>query len=272
VFINLIKIEIKRILYQKQILIAFLLMCILFFQGFQSFRPGPFVYYSPERFSFYLAFFNAQGGPSALLPAFFPLLLPLASGYSLAGDIKTGYDKNILLRISYKNYILGKLVAQSLISFGFIFIAEIIAFGYSLIGFPGVQHLEKIQGITPAYVSDLFINNPSIYILVIILNLALLGACISVLSTLLSVFIQNIYIITAVPWLLFILFQFIFYSIDLGKYAPMDLIGLYIFTDRYNLIEIPLSRIIIWLILCLLTYIFYTKKFITGANHEKKHD
>lgn len=249
--------------------IAFILMSALFIQGFEAFRPGPYVPLSMERNNFYVAFLYAQGmGANALLAGVFPLVIALASGDSLVWDKKSGYEQHQLMRISYNRYILGKLFGASIISFGFVFVSELLAFTYGMIMFPGVVTLKKILGITPDYAADLFINHPFLYVLLIILNTALFGMVISLLSMLISTFVKNVYVVIAVPWLLFFVLQFVFYAINLSKFAPLDLVGMYMSSSfqQYSTLEIPLTRISLWLILFISTYLAYIRKFKVGVR------
>ena len=257
-----IKVEIGRQLLRWQTLLAFMLMMALFIQGFEAFRPNGIVL-SPDKHNYFLAFLYAQGkGPRAMLPILLSLIISLTAGDSLALDRKTGFTQFSLLRITYPKYIMGKIISSSIISFFFVFMTEIAAFIYGVLTFPGTVVMQYNQGIYPDYASQLFIDHPYMYILLIISNASLMAMVVALLSVLVSTKSKNVFIVIASPFLLSILLQFTLNALDLNRYAPLDLIGTYMLSYyKYQTLEIPGIHIALWVILCLITYGVYTRKF-----------
>lgn len=249
-------------------LISFLLVITFLIQGYEAFRPNvQFIAENPNYNNYFLAFLYAQGmGPKAILPGILPLAIALAVGASLAWDRKTGYIQALMIRITYKKYILGKLISAILISFFFIFISELVAFLYGVLTFPGIKTiLENYK--TPFYATDLFLSHPFLYVLLIIFNIALLSTVISLLTVFLSTISKNVLLVTALPWLLFIVLQFVFYALGLNRYAPIDLVGMYMLNNfRYDTLEIPLIWLGIGMVLFLLTYLTFSKTIKRGNN------
>ncbi|MBN6187624.1 hypothetical protein JQN58_11910 [Aneurinibacillus sp. BA2021] len=258
-----LKTEIKRAFSRWQILVAFFLLVLLFIQGIETFRPETHLPGALAFNNFYVAFLYAQGmGASAILPGVLPLIIALAAGDSMAWDRRSGYQQFILMRISRGKYIIGKLLSASLISVIFIFVSEIFMLIYTFASFPNSEHMQHVNGITPKYASNLFIEDPFLYILLIILNTSLLAMVVSAMSVMCSIFSKNIYAVIVIPWIFFFLLQFIFYNINLAKFAPIDLVGLYMNSIfQYSIIEIPFIWITLWLLLCCITYLVFIRSY-----------
>lgn len=262
---NIIKTEVSRNFLRWQTLLAFILMLTFFYQGFEAFRPNG-LELSSDKHNFFLAFLYAQGkGPRAMLAMVLPLVVALTAGDSLAWDQKTGYKHLTLMRTTYKNYILGKIISASITSFIFVFISEWIAFFYGTTIFPKAETMQYILGVSPDYATQLFIYNPYIYILLIIFNTSLLAMVISLLSLMVSVKVKNIFIVVATPFLFFIILQFIFNTLSMNRYAPFDLVGIYMLSNyKYQIYEIPLIWVILWLILAFGIYSLFSQKYKVG--------
>lgn len=262
---NIIKTEIRRNFLRWQTLLAFILMLAFFIQGFEAFRPNG-IELSPERQNFFLAFLYAQGkGPRAMLAIVLPLVVALIAGDSLAWDRKTGFNHFTLMRSTYKKYILGKIIGASITSFIFVFVSEWIAFLYGIFSFPKPETMQYILGVSPDYAAQLFLDSPFVYILLIIFNTSLLAMVISLVAVLISVKVKNIFVVIATPFLLFILLQFAFNILSFDRYAPMDLIGIYMLSNfKYQIFEIPAIWIVLWLVLAFGIYSSFTNKYKRG--------
>jgi hypothetical protein len=257
------KMEIRRAFFRRQALVAFLIMSAFFIQGFEAYRPGPLVPVTANH-NFYFAFLYAHGnGASGLLPLVFALIVSLAAGNSLAWDKKSGFIQYVLMRTSYKTYIVGKMVSASVVSFVFVFISELFCFVLAAIQFPNISDINKIHSsFIPKYAGSLFIDHPFLYILLIIFNSALSAVFISMVSVFVSTTVKNIYIVVATPWLLFIVLHFVLYSINLTRYAPLDLVGAYILNHfSYRTLEIPFIWIVLSIVFYTLTYFFFARNF-----------
>lgn len=260
--LNVIKSEIRRTYFRWQTLLAFFLLLAFFIQGYEAFRPNG-IELSPEWQNFFLAFLYAQGkGPRAMLAIVLPLVVALTAGDSLAWDRKTGFNHLTLMRSTYKNYILGKIIGASITSFVFVFISEWVAFLYGFFSFPKPEIMQYISGISPDYAAQLFLDSPYTYILLIIFNTSLLAMVISLVSVFVSVKVKNIFVVTAIPFLLFILLQFAFNILSFDRYAPIDLVGTYMLSNfKYPVFEIPVIWIVFWLVLAFGIYSAFTKKY-----------
>lgn len=265
--LKFIKVEIGRQFVRWQTLLALILMFALFIQGFEAFRPNG-IALSSDKHNYFLAFLYAQGkGPRAMLPIIVALVVSLVAGDSLALDRKTGYVQFSLLRITYPKYILGKIISASIISFVFVFIAEAVAFIYGVLTFPAPAVMEYNRGIYPEYASQLFIDHPYLYVLLIIFNTSLMAMVIALLSVFVSTKVKNVLVVIAVPFTLSILLQFAFNALNLNRYAPLDLVGTYMLSYyKYQTLEIPGIHITLWMILCFITYGVYTRKFHLEAK------
>lgn len=266
--LSIIKTEIQRHLSRRQIIIAFILMIVFLAQGFGTHHLRHQANVSIDSMNSYLAFLDAAGkGPKALLCGIFPLAIALAAGDSLAWDIRSGFELPILMRTTYKKYILGKVLSASIVSFSFVFITELFAFVVALFMFPYANKIVYVPGISPDYATELFVNHPFFYVLLIICNTALFSIVVTSVSILLSTVVKNIYIVVAVPWLLFFALQFLFYGLGMNRYAPLDLVGLYMNSgNHYGTLEIPSMWIILWVMISFVIYITYINKFKVRAK------
>lgn len=254
--------ELQRNLYRWQFLVAWTLLIGSFWQGFHAFQPGSKAFVSPETTNVFLAFIYALGeGPNVLLPGVFPLIAVLFAGDSLAWDRRTGYEQAILLRTSYKRYIVGKALAAAATSGGLVFITEVLAFLYGLAQFSTVSHPTP-SVLAPTYAPQLFFYHPWLYVGLLMINTALLAAVVSVFALMLSTWIPNAYIVAGIPWVLFFVLQFGFYAMGWIAYAPIDLVGAYVVSYYHHpTLGIP----ILWLglagVFVLGTYGSYAKQF-----------
>jgi ABC-type Na+ efflux pump permease subunit len=265
---SFVKSELKRAMQRRQTWLALVVMLAFFIAGFEAYRPGP-NRLGPDHYNVYMAFLYAMGkGSSAVLPGVFPLMISLAAGDSLAWDKRTGFDQSLLLRMTFRKYIVGKMLAASLISFCFVYLAALLAMVYGCATFPVVSSVPQIDGVTPDYARGLFLDHPLLYLMFVVFNTALLGMATALLSVLLSTIIRNIYVVTVIPWLMYFVLQFMLYSFHSIRYAPLDMVGQYLLdgVHQYSTWEMPLLRLGLWAVLFGATNLIFAQKFKVRAN------
>ncbi|GAC42656.1 IIC component [Paenibacillus popilliae ATCC 14706] len=213
-------------------------------------------YFSPRHPNFFSAYFYAHGaGADSFLAGVFPLAVTLLVGHSLAWDRKTGFYNYGLIRTNYRRFIGGKFIAAAITSFILVCVTELLAFAYAVLRYPTYD----ISHIQIAYALPLYKELPFVYILLIIFNTVLAAICFSFLSITLSTLLTNIYLVVALPWLFAFLLQFFLYIISEIKYAPLDLLGIYMIRTAYHYSIFEIA--IVWggtaLFLVIITFSIY---------------
>ncbi|MGZ4123746.1 MAG: sulfate permease [Tumebacillaceae bacterium] len=254
--LTIFRMEWKRTFRRWQWLVSFLLMIAFLVAGMET-------YFDPVHPSSFEAILYAIGkGANALFPGIFPLAIALFAGSSLAWDRKTGYRDYILLRTTYKRYIGSKLLAAALAGFTLTVATELLAFLYAVIRYPTFSFTPD-PDFVPGFLPGLYLTSPTLYVFGAMLIVALAAVFVGLFSVVISTMIKNIYIVIAVPWLLFLLLQFFLYIINGQHYAPLDLIGLYMIRRNYGTLEVPMYWVGLSVIMILITYAVYTVKYRT---------
>ncbi|SFX50912.1 hypothetical protein SAMN04487866_1104 [Thermoactinomyces sp. DSM 45891] len=259
--LHILNVEFKRAILRWQTWIAFVLFVGCIIVGVEIFRPGELVPFDPNVHNPFNAFLYAVGnGARPILPLAFALIVPLVAGDTLVWDRRTSFYQMSLLRVSYKKYILGKILASSIITAVFALCAQIVGFLYCITTFPVPAALSIEQGITPTYAQELFIHHPFLYMFLIIAHITLFSMVVVMISVLISNVTKNIYVVLCFPWLLFCFLQVVFYMYDVERYAPVDLVGSYVIGIDYSIWEISVLFTSIWAVLVLTVYgIFFAR-------------
>lgn len=269
--LQILKIELKRGLFRWQMYVAFILMVACLAQGFSEvWVPNSTIHASAQYYNSYIAFLYAIGqGSTVIFPGIFPLICVLVAGDSLAWDRRTGFERFVLMRTTYTRYIFGKVISVCVLSFGFVLVSELLAYVYAFLEYPTVSKIQYVAGITPHYSQNLFLHLPLVYVMLVIVNTALFALIISLMSLAISTITKNVFIVSGVPWIFLFLLQFAMYSIHYTKFAPLDLVGLYISdVNHYQTYEIPTLWVVVGILLVVSVYVLYTTKFKARSNYE----
>jgi hypothetical protein len=247
--------EFHRLFYRKNwFVFSFLILLGFYIQGIET-------YFDPNHPNSFDAFLYAHGeGAGALLPGIFPLVISLFAGSSLAWDRRTGFETYLFTRTNYRIYLASKLISTAISSFVFVLLTDLIAFLYSCFRYSTFSYTPITEN-APGYVSSLYMNSPFGYVFLIMLNGALAAIAIAFISVVISIFVKNIYIVLALPWLLFLFLQFALYVIKQIHYAPLDLLGLYMLRKNYSLLEIPSVWCSVSILLLLVSFLVYSIKY-----------
>ncbi|MGN7472065.1 hypothetical protein [Brevibacillus sp. SAFN-007a] len=264
---SLIKSELGRLLHRWQLWVALLLLVAFFIQGYLAFYPfGREI--RPFHHNWFVAFSYAQGmGASALLAGVYPLVISLLAGDSLVRDKRSGFDRYIMTRTSYRTYILSKLISSAVMVALFVYLVEFAMFAVAMLVFPATETVQAVEGITPVYAEDLFLTHPYLFILLITSNAVLYGMALAMLGNFLATLTKNIYVVLVGPWLLLFVLQSIFYKLELSDYAPLDLLGLYIgggLIYQHSTLEIPLIFLAVIAFFFLSSYLLFTWRIKRG--------
>ncbi|MFS0647362.1 hypothetical protein [Siminovitchia sp. 179-K 8D1 HS] len=215
-------------------------------------------------------FVMIQGGGSGVLMFFLPLLVTLATGDFFIKERRSSLLSYSLMRTSMRQYIRSKVLSIGVSSFSFLFFCQFLLFISLLWIFPltkpGVDNIH--------YATDLFVHNPWIYCLLIILNSALMAFFYSCLTIIIGIIFQNLYVSIMLPYVCFIGLSQVFMSFPLlldGEQgalfydlAPMSMAGDYI-TSTFYWAVIPLY----WIVLGGLSYLLVMWLFEWKFKREK---
>ncbi|MGG1657819.1 hypothetical protein [Brevibacillus sp. NRS-1366] len=264
---SLMKVELRRFLNRWQLWVAMLLMVACFIQGYVSFRPFG-LEIDQYHDNYFVAFSNAQGmGAEAILAGVYPLIISLLAGDSLVRDKRSGFDRYILTRASYRKYILAKLLSSAIVVTLFVYIVEVIMFVCAMVVFPSTETVQAIQGITPVYAENIFLTYPYLFILLITSNAVLYGIALAMMCNFFATLTRNIYVVLVAPWILLFVLQLVFYNMEFSDYAPLDLLGLYLsggLIYQQSTVEIPVIFLTVIAFFCLATYLIFSLKIKRG--------
>lgn len=266
---SLIKIELRRLLNRWQLWIAMLLLIACFIQGYIAFRPFG-LEIDQYHDNYFIAFSYAQGmGAEAILAGVYPLIISLLAGDSLVRDKRSGFDRYIFTRVSYKQYILAKLISSAIVVALFVYVVEFIMFICAMVAFPATETVQAIQGSTPVYAEQIFLSYPYLFILLITNNAVLYGIALVMICNFLATLTKNIYIVLVAPWILLFVMQLVFYNMELSDYAPLDLLGLYLsggLIYQQTTLEIPIIFLTVIAFLFLACYLVFTWNIKRGIG------
>jgi hypothetical protein len=258
--VNMVKLEINRLLWRWQTIIALSLVIFFFLQGCDSFAPNDHVKALPGSNGWMAFLYGVGKGPRALFPLVIPLVIPFIASDSLAYDRRYGFDRATLLRIPYRTYILSKMISASVVSFLFVTISQFMMFIYTSIQFDLPMQIRHDWALFPSYAEELFLSFPFLYILLIIFNMSLLAMAISMVSVMLSNISKNVYLVLATPFLSFFVLHHFFYTMEWSRLAPFNLIGRYMLRE-FPTYLIPLIWFVSWLLFGGFAFYFYHRKF-----------
>ena len=266
---SLLKVELRRFLNRWQLWVAMSLLVACFIQGYVAFRPFGLAI-DQYHDNYFVAFSYAQGmGAEAILAGVYPLIISLLAGDSLVRDKRSGFDRYIFTRVSYRKYILAKLLSSAIVVALFVYLVEFIMFIFAMAVFPATEKVLAIQGITPVYAEQIFLFYPYLYIFLITSNAVLYGIALATLCNFLATLTKNIYVVLVAPWILLFVMQLVFYNMELSDYAPLDLLGLYLsggLIYQQSTLEIPIIFLTVIAFFFLATYLIFTWNIKRGIG------
>lgn len=201
----------------KNWLLALAIMVMVIGQGLWSYEQAPSV---DAHRNVYIAYLSALGiGPSAYWIGILPLLATVIAADSVAWDRRMGSLRFYLSRTHRLSYIWGKWVAVMAYTATVMALGLAVSGGIAALAFPDrLPPWHEIHGAAtltaagapvmyrnpfPVFAHALFFQHPFLY-LVLMGGLILVSACAWVsLSLVLSLWITNIYMVLAGPWMVY---------------------------------------------------------------------
>lgn len=271
-----LKVELKRTLFSWNILISFVLFMAVFINISNTYKSDiPVTPQYPKLLALeggncFINFIEVMGNPrNSYMTLVFPLIILILIGDSLFLDYKTNFLQFSLTRIGYKKYIRYKTIAVALIAFIFTFLFQIVGFLYSL--FTNPYYLPTKAAIendmAPLCASQLYVNNPYIYIFIVMIIFSIIAMVISTLGIIASTLAKNTFYVIGVPWILYVLICEIIYIITpyiwnfLRNINPLNMIGVILFMEGSNLIYIFLYWILLLVATLFISHRLTLRKF-----------
>lgn len=261
--------EWRRLLRRWQTAVAFILLVVFILQGFYHYAVSGLWTFFPNAQSAYLAYLTALGAGYALVwPGIAPLVASLVIGDSLARDRQSGFINLMLARVSRRTYIMGKILATTLLTGAVVSVGFITSFVIAILNFPlELPPWKTVDGVAtfinpaapddyvvmfPTFMHNFLFEHPLGYVCLITVIVVLSTVLWANLSLLFSLHTKNIYLVIGGPWLLYILSLFVLGNplIGMVDYTPLVLSGSFTVSD----VGLgPLAICTIWLTLIGLT-------------------
>lgn len=251
------KIELKKALsrgsFRVAILIGLLLNMVYQFR-YQPIIPNNYLeqYYKMSVSSVYnnFIFFNL----SPIGNIYF-IILPLIAGIvycdSYVEDKKSGYIKFIFLRRNKTNYFISKFLANFISTGIAVSFPILLGFLINLLLYPSIP-LHSSLGITTimsgGLFASLFYQHPILYTLLWILIYFVYGGIFATCGFMFSIFIENRFIVSIIPFILWIGVEIVCEIVDKGRFSPYQ----FLFLSRSQSINVILGEAVFVVIVCLL--------------------
>ena len=161
-----------------------------------------------------------------MLQMVFPLIVTVAFADSYLEDVKSGFIKNIITRYDKKKYLITRFLVNFVVSGVVISIPLIVNYMLYAGSIPSIDpHIYFSQVNVDAYgfLPGLYYTYPFIHMCIRILLLFIYGGALSSIALATSIFIKSKYIITIIPFIVYIGIDVIIpMMLQSGyKYSPM---------------------------------------------------
>ncbi|MCR5796306.1 MAG: hypothetical protein K6G63_00095 [Eubacterium sp.] len=173
---RVIKNEIKRIIFSKEMMVAVLLasVIVIWHQITYVWNPGHEVIGSDGRIE--SVYYNWIGGNCAHFQSFFfffvfPILAVIPSGGSYMTDRNSGYISQYTIRGAHKDYMIGKIIGTFFSGFFVVIFPLFLSFLLTAMKFPMINP-ESVMGLGPdafSFDGEMYYHNPLIHTVLFIL-------------------------------------------------------------------------------------------------------
>lgn len=252
-FINCLKTEVKKALFNKMMFVICLFVmslavynavtAIIFYNDFYTCYQSDDLTGNPmiTIVSLYHRWMGADviSFTSSGFFFLFPIIVVLPYGWSMVGEMKSGYTKNVLSRIGRKDYFLAKYAA-CFISGSLIIIIPLLSNFLGLALFLPAIKMEKIYPYgsvgESCMWSGLYYEHPFLYMIIYILLDGIYGGLIASITSAIAFFIRNRIAVMLIPFFLMLLMDYIDGAFLVnGEYSPIKFLqAVPVANDRYG--------------------------------------
>lgn len=241
---KIFKLELKRAMLNKNMLISLIIGLILSLAGIFVFKYGN--YANPDAYG---AWLSAIGGGTGIYIMFFPLLASLPYGHSYSVEKYNNLTPYIFTRIDKNKYLNSKLLANGIAGGLVIFIHCLITFIVSLILMYNLPLDTETNLNDP--ISRIHNSNPTMYISFYILWMFLQGFVYSTLSFSCSLIFEKKFIALVIPFLYFHIANFGFAILGFSLLTPPTSVAPYNM-DQADILSMIFQPILLLIISTLL--------------------
>lgn len=154
-----------------------------------------------------------------------PLIATLPFGDSMVLDRAQGYLRNILLRTTFRRYFAAKFFVNLLAGGLAVAIPVLLVFIYANLIYPrGILPIDQARMTPGGYPNgpfkELYRSAPDLYALFRIGLAFLFGAIYANVGLLISLLVNNRYVVLATPFLLAMVGNFVLANLDLARWTP----------------------------------------------------
>lgn len=213
--VNYFTMELKRSIFSKSTLIAFILGITCLIIGCYEIL---FIYPDTSIINAFMSSYSA--GTSSVMSLVFPIIvcIPFVSSYTM--DLRTGYINYLSIRMNIIKYAVTRLIINGIISALLIVSCFIVALIIIIIFSSSFNEGFPIRDII--IFKNIYNNMPIVYILLLILNSAIVGLVVATFGLGFSTIIRNTYLAIIFPFLFYIFSATMLASIN--KFFNMGII------------------------------------------------
>lgn len=187
-----------------------------------------------------------------------PLLCGLAFSLTYNEDLSNGMIKNIHIRTSKKKYLFTKILINSIIGGLSVALPLLFIIILAHLFLKGNIYDFGAYGSYGGFLSDMFMNNTSLYYVIFLIIEFAFGAAYGNIALAVSTKIKSKIAILLSPYVFYIGISLLFNSINLSNWAPEAIPQFYVFPD-VPLFIIVVQLLVIFLISSLL-FLFWARK------------
>lgn len=223
----MIKIEIKRIFKRKSLYVALLIgIAIASLEVFSNnhirLKSKDFIDLSNGVYN-NLMLYNV-GKYMRMLQMIFPLMVTIVFADSYLEDVKSGFIKNIITRYDKKKYLVNRFLVNFVISGLIISIPYIVNYMLYASFIPSIE--PKIFFSSPAlevrnFLPHVYYKIPLLHVFIRIFLLFIYGGAFSSIALASSIYSRNKYVITIIPFIVYIAMDVITQMLLNYRYSPM---------------------------------------------------
>jgi len=262
-FYNLQKTEFKRSIFNTKFVISVMIGTFFCYYGLTDY----FLYDSQDfgiinQVNAYRAWFTAMGiGNRSFYILLVPVLATLPSAYLLLEERESGHLKNIITRVSYKNYFKCKLFTSGISGGLACALPPIIIFIICIIMYPaGLPNTPaNTWGFHPeGLFENIYIYHPNIFILLNCLLIFIFGFTYSTIGVTISLFVNKKILVILIPLIFYTFFNMVLEFFEAFTFSPKETVFPWL-SARANFISVY-GELIIILFVCIAICTSFNRK------------
>lgn len=244
----MIRIEIRRLLKRTSfhmVLLFGILIATLeaFSNNIIRLNPQDFIDFSNGAYNNLMIY--SVGKYVRMLQMVFPLIVTIAFADAYLEDVKSGFIKNIITRYDKKKYLINRFLVNIVVSGLIISIPLVVNYMLYAASIPSIEPKVFYSSIIlepRGFLSHIYFEYPLLHVFIRIFFLFIYGGTFSSIALAISIYSRNKYVITIIPFIVYIGMDVVISMILNYRYSPM----MYLFNPYgYNHMFIAFPMILI---------------------------